>query len=193
MDHCLQPDAMDSACKCCQRRFHRAAQIDALTEQKPSETTHELKCWPEFFKHIASGEKTFEARKDDRGYKAGDILHLREWTKAGGYTGRQALLKVTYLLAGLPWLQKDYVVMGFPPVGFKPIDACEVERQADAEKQSNECPACGSKDTEHGFDGKIVFLHCAACGSDTAGCVMMDINSAIAKGRRVTSTERHDD
>lgn len=78
--------------------------------------THELKCWPEFFKDIASGAKTFEARKDDRGYRAGDVLRLREWMRDGGYTGREATVTVTYLLAGRPWLTEGYVVMGFAPV-----------------------------------------------------------------------------
>lgn len=63
-------------------------------------TTHELKCWPEFFRHIVSGAKTFELRRDDRGYRAGDELLLREWSKSGGYTGREMQVEVTYLLSG---------------------------------------------------------------------------------------------
>jgi uncharacterized protein YqfB (UPF0267 family) len=80
---------------------------------------HELKCWPEFFKPILTGEKTFELRDDDRGFRAGDILHLREWTKGDGYTGREIKVEVTYLLCGLPWLQAGYVAMGFRPVEQK--------------------------------------------------------------------------
>jgi hypothetical protein len=30
---------------------------------------HELKMWPEFFKHVWSGDKTFELRVDDRGFR----------------------------------------------------------------------------------------------------------------------------
>jgi hypothetical protein len=44
--------------------------------------THELKCWPEFFQAILSGSKTFEARRDDRNFKVGDNLVLKEWTPA---------------------------------------------------------------------------------------------------------------
>lgn len=88
---------------------------------------HELKCWPEFYRHLVSGEKTFEARKDDRGFHAGDVLRLREWSKEGGYTGREMRRTVTYVLGGLPYLQPGYVVMGLSrgyeasneePIGF---------------------------------------------------------------------------
>lgn len=76
-----------------------------------SARTHELKCWPEFFEPVLSGEKTFELRLDDRAFRAGDVLWLREWTNVGGYSGREVRRTVTYLLSGLPWLQRDYVCM----------------------------------------------------------------------------------
>ena len=38
---------------------------------------HILKIWPEYFILIASGEKNFELRKNDRNYKAGDTLILK--------------------------------------------------------------------------------------------------------------------
>jgi hypothetical protein len=40
---------------------------------------HELKCWPSEFDAIARGEKTFEYRRNDRDYAAGDVLVLRKW------------------------------------------------------------------------------------------------------------------
>ena len=81
---------------------------------------HELKCWPEFFSAILTGEKTFELRKDDRQppFRAGDVLWLREWRRltvkptTGEYTGRDLRVTVTYVLSGFG-LEKDYVVMGF--------------------------------------------------------------------------------
>ena len=71
---------------------------------------HELKTWPEFFKPLWSGEKTFELRKDDRGFRAGDILHLREWSKTDGYTGRSLVATATYVLSGMG-LRDNYVVI----------------------------------------------------------------------------------
>jgi hypothetical protein len=60
---------------------------------------HELKCWPEYFHAVKSGDKKFEIRKWDRPYKVGDRLLLREWDpKTGDYTGAIQKVMVTYLL-----------------------------------------------------------------------------------------------
>jgi hypothetical protein len=75
-------------------------------------TEHDLKVWPEFWSALESGDKTFELRFDDRGFCAGDILLLREWSKQTGYSGRELRKQVTYLLAGKPWLADNYVCMG---------------------------------------------------------------------------------
>lgn len=40
---------------------------------------HELKCHPQYFARLADGSKTFEIRRNDRGYQAGDELLLRIW------------------------------------------------------------------------------------------------------------------
>lgn len=73
---------------------------------------HELKTWPDFFQQVWEGAKRFEIRKDDRGYQANDTLLLREWSKAGGYSGRAVRCDVPYLLGGRwPGLADGYVVM----------------------------------------------------------------------------------
>lgn len=64
---------------------------------------HELKCWPEYYSKIVSGEKTFEVRRDDRGFKVGDALLLMEWSPETGYSGNQLLFEVTYILPGGNW------------------------------------------------------------------------------------------
>lgn len=74
-------------------------------------TQHELKTWPEFFEPILSGDKTFELRHNDRGFRVGDILWLREWDQDSGYTGRELFVKVQYILSGRPWLTKGYAAM----------------------------------------------------------------------------------
>ena len=40
---------------------------------------HNLKIWPQYYKPVAEGLKTFEIRKNDRGFQAGDEVELREW------------------------------------------------------------------------------------------------------------------
>lgn len=82
----------------------------------------DLKIWPVFFDPITSGVKTFEVRHDDRGFRVGDRLHLREWdmnkaSRAGdedvGYTGRDCHVRVTYILPKrlFPGIDPDYVAM----------------------------------------------------------------------------------
>lgn len=73
---------------------------------------HELKIWPEFFQPVLSGEKSFEIRENDRGYKVGDRLWLREWEgQTNGYSGQSCKVDVTYILTGLGLLP-GWVALG---------------------------------------------------------------------------------
>lgn len=74
---------------------------------------HVLKTWPEFFAAVADGAKTFEARKDDRGFSIGDTLVLCEYEPDGDrFTGRTLLVEVTYLLRGPAFgVESGFVVM----------------------------------------------------------------------------------
>lgn len=47
-------------------------------------STHELKVVPPYFDSLVAGSKTFEVRRNDRGYQTGDMLRLREWHPFGG-------------------------------------------------------------------------------------------------------------
>lgn len=75
---------------------------------------HELKSWPLYFDAIVSGEKTFESRKDDRGFALGDVLLLREWDpRVSQYTGRTAVAEVSHILSDERFgVQPGFVVMG---------------------------------------------------------------------------------
>ncbi len=66
-------------------------------------TVHELKTWESYFHAIANGTKQFEIRKDDRDFRIGDELYLRE-TKygSGEYTGREVRRKISYILRHEP-------------------------------------------------------------------------------------------
>ena len=46
-------------------------------------TIHKLKLNACYYDDSASGIKTFEIRKNDRDFKVGDILELREWLWSG--------------------------------------------------------------------------------------------------------------
>jgi hypothetical protein len=60
---------------------------------------HELKTWTKYYNELMSGKKTFEVRKNDRGFLVGDTLYLREYDPAFRiYTGRWSLWTITYLV-----------------------------------------------------------------------------------------------
>lgn len=62
---------------------------------------HELKTWPAFFDAIWKGRKTFEIRKDDRGFKVGDELWLREYDPENKtYSGDELWAEVTHMMRG---------------------------------------------------------------------------------------------
>lgn len=59
---------------------------------------HALKCWPEFYTEVIAGRKNFEIRRNDRGFKVGDTLWLREWSpRSETYSNRSCRMEVTYL------------------------------------------------------------------------------------------------
>lgn len=78
-------------------------------------TVHTLKCRVLFYADLVSGVKTFEIRLNDRDFKVGDILLLKEWDdtvdmEPGRFTGREIQRLVTYMT---DFEQKPgYVVMG---------------------------------------------------------------------------------
>ena len=78
---------------------------------------HKLKTWPQFFQDISDGVKTFELRKDDRGFSVGDVLILMEfdpYKNGGRYTGRAISRLVMYKLdaASFVGIEKGYCIMG---------------------------------------------------------------------------------
>ena len=76
---------------------------------------HELKIWPEFFKLIDCGDKTFEIRKFDRDFRVEDLLLLREWDPATrSYSGRELHRQIAWMTErGNPWVKEGFTVMGF--------------------------------------------------------------------------------
>ncbi len=47
--------------------------------QENGQKVHQIKLGATFFEEVAYGNKTFELRKNDRGYKKGDILEMMEF------------------------------------------------------------------------------------------------------------------
>ena len=83
---------------------------------------HDLKIWPQFYQLVFDQDKNFEGRKNDRNYKKGDILVLREFNPiTKEYTGRKMARLVTYILhsAEAHGLVDDYVVMSLALLGYE--------------------------------------------------------------------------
>ena len=83
-----------------------------MTER--ARVTHELKTWPEFFEQTLNGREIFELRRNDRDFRVGDELLLREWklpltcddgkggqTIEGHYTGRELKVRIDYIMDSL--------------------------------------------------------------------------------------------
>jgi hypothetical protein len=80
---------------------------------------HVLKVWPEPFAALAEGRKTFEWRRDDRGFAVDDRLELREFDPARGQeTGRALEAGVSYVLRGAFGVPEGYAVLSL--VGVRP-------------------------------------------------------------------------
>ena len=86
------------------------------------EKEHELKIWPSYYDAVRSGAKTFELRKDDRGFAIGDRVHLREWDPDHrvDYTGRGAHLEITYIVRDAErfGIMPGYCVFAFQLVSY---------------------------------------------------------------------------
>lgn len=86
-----------------------------IAEESLKESAHELKILPEYFNEVISHNKQFELRKDDRDYKVGDYILLKEYEN-GEYTGRESgCLKITYILRNCPeyGLMDGYCILGW--------------------------------------------------------------------------------
>ncbi|TAL20479.1 DUF3850 domain-containing protein [Patescibacteria group bacterium] len=84
---------------------------------------HHKKIWPQFFRAILEGRKTFELRLADWRCKPGDTLVLEEWNpKTKKYTGRKLKKKVTYVLKTKEvdfWSKKEVEKYGFQVIAFR--------------------------------------------------------------------------
>ena len=76
-----------------------------------SHKTHEIKIVTSYWDDIVTGKKTFELRKNDRGYKVGDKLKMLE-IRAGKFTGRTIEADIVYMLEDYTGLSEGYCILG---------------------------------------------------------------------------------
>lgn len=78
---------------------------------------HELKTEPKPFEAVAMGIKLFEYRFNDRGFKVGDLVCLKEYDPSTDlYSGRQLMYYITYLIEGCYGIPDGYCVFGIAKV-----------------------------------------------------------------------------
>ena len=79
---------------------------------------HEIKIGQDFANAVLSGEKTFEIRRNDRGYQRGDaiVFHVvdRDWNDLPEHPLNAETYVITYVLSG--WGLRD----GFCAFGIRP-------------------------------------------------------------------------
>jgi ParB family chromosome partitioning protein len=79
---------------------------------------HELKCIEPYFSDIARDQKTFEIRKADRDFREGDFLHLKEYDPVKGYSGRELLAEITYII---PQNSFEGLTPGYDALGIEVV------------------------------------------------------------------------
>jgi len=89
--------------------------VDSLRSGKKipkCSTFHDLKTAKLYFGDYRDMSKKSTVRKNDRKYKKGDILCLRERSYSK-YTGNEILAIVTHVLKDFPGIAKGYCVLSF--------------------------------------------------------------------------------
>jgi hypothetical protein len=104
---------------------------------------HVLKCWSQQFWAIRSGVKTFEYRKNDRGYRVGDIVVIREYDpKTGAFSGAEICRTITHMLTSGFGLPDGFAILGLgdtetPANGSRELTEAQQQAQAALEKVMN--------------------------------------------------------
>lgn len=96
----------------------REKEDEEKMQQLPSQQekkVHDVKLGTTFFDDVKTGRKTFELRKNDRGYKEGDTIVMHE-CKDGTTTGRTIEKKIVYMLEDFTGLEDGYCILGLGEV-----------------------------------------------------------------------------
>ena len=105
-------DAIDRETKKKLREMEQEEKMQSLPSdtQETGQKVHQIRLAKPYFDDVANGIKTFELRKNDRGYKKGDILEMMEFAD-GKNTGRMVKVLVTYILEDYTGIEDGYCIM----------------------------------------------------------------------------------
>ncbi|PWJ41085.1 DUF3850 domain-containing protein [Sediminitomix flava] len=78
--------------------------------------SHTLKILPKYFDEVVKKRKACELRKNDRDFRVGDALHLREFNN-GEFTGRECSRVITHILRDCEQygLKRGFVILSMTP------------------------------------------------------------------------------
>lgn len=107
-----EQDAIDRETKkkLCEMEQEKKMQNLPSDTQETGQKVHQIRLAKSYFDDVANGIKTFELRKNDRGYKKGDILEMMEFAD-GKNTGRTVKVLVTYILEDYTGIEDGYCIM----------------------------------------------------------------------------------
>ena len=107
-----EQDAIDRETKKKLREMEDEEKMQNLPSdtQETGQKVHQIRLAKSYFDDVANGIKTFELRKNDRGYKKGDILEMMEFAD-GKNTGRTVKVLVTYILEDYTGIEDGYCIM----------------------------------------------------------------------------------
>lgn len=107
-----EQDAIDRETKKKLREMEQEEKMQSLPSdtQETGQKVHQIRLAKPYFDDVANGIKTFELRKNDRGYKKGDILEMMEFAD-GKNTGRMLKVLVTYILEDYTGIEDGYCIM----------------------------------------------------------------------------------
>jgi len=108
--------------------FLTLAQIPMLVLREQVTPDHILKTWPAEFEEVLKGQKTFEYRKNDRGFRKWDSLLLMEWDasrpNSRALSGRWCWVEVTSILHGpTHGVPESYCVMSIQKIRHGSVKA----------------------------------------------------------------------
>ena len=78
-----------------------------------NKTIHELKILPKWFEDVTNNKKNFEIRRNDRDFKIGDLILLKEYER-GRYTGKEIYKEIQYIYIGdgTYGLSEEFCILG---------------------------------------------------------------------------------
>lgn len=84
---------------------------------KQARKAHAVKCDPEYFRELRTGNKRFEARFNDRDYQEGDLLIVSEFDRSlDKYSGDRLVFDIGFVLYGPAFgIQDGHCVMSVTP------------------------------------------------------------------------------